>query len=46
MSELHVMRVPRDDFLRLAERDPAVSLKMLGELGSQIRRLETLPGQA
>jgi CRP-like cAMP-binding protein len=46
MSELHVMRVPRDDFLRLAQRDPGVSLKMLGELGSQIRRLETLPGRA
>jgi CRP-like cAMP-binding protein len=45
-GELHVMRLPRDDFLRLAERDPTVSLKMLGELGSQFRRLETLPGQA
>ena len=45
-GELHVMRLPRDDFLRLAERDPKVSLKMLGELGSQFRRLETLPGQA
>jgi CRP-like cAMP-binding protein len=45
-GELHVMRLPRDDFLRLAERDPTVSLKMLGELGSQFRRLETLPGRA
>jgi len=45
-GELHVMRVPRDDFLRLAERDPAIPLKMLGELGSQFRRLETLPSQA
>jgi hypothetical protein len=40
------MRLPRDDFLRFAERDPTVSLKMLGELGSQFRRLETLPGRA
>ena len=46
MSELHVMKVPRDDFLRLAERDPRVPLEMLRELGSQVRRLELLPGQA
>ena len=45
-GELHVMKVPRAEFLRLVEREPAVSLKMLGELGSQIRRLETLPGRA
>lgn len=39
-DELHVMRLPRAAFLRLAERDPAISLKMLSNLGSQIRRLE------
>jgi CRP/FNR family transcriptional regulator, cyclic AMP receptor protein len=45
-DELHVMRVPRDAFLRLAEHDPAVTLRMMGRLGSQIRRLEALPAQA
>ena len=44
-GELHVMRIPRDVFLRFAEHDPAVSLRMLGRLGSQIRRLEALPAQ-
>jgi CRP/FNR family transcriptional regulator, cyclic AMP receptor protein len=45
-GELHVMRLPREAFLRLAEHEPAVSLRMLGRLGSQIRRLEALPAQA
>jgi CPA1 family monovalent cation:H+ antiporter len=45
-GELHVMRLPRESFLRLVERDPTVSLQMLGNLGSQIRRLETLPARS
>jgi CRP-like cAMP-binding protein len=45
-GELHVMRIPQEPFLRLAERDPGISLRMLGRLGSQIRRLEALPVQA
>ena len=40
-EELHVMRLPRESFLRLAQDDPAVSLRMLTNLGSQFRRLET-----
>ena len=39
-DELHVMRLPRESFLRLAEHDPSIPLKMLSNLGSQIRRLE------
>ena len=39
-DELHLMKLPRHSFLRLARRDPAVSLKMVSTLGSQIRRLE------
>jgi CRP-like cAMP-binding protein len=45
-GELHVLRLPRESFLRLVERDPSVALTMLGNLGSQIRRLETLPAAA
>jgi len=45
-GELHVMRLPRQAFLRLARRDPDVSLKMLSTLGSQFRRLETRTAQA
>ena len=39
-EELHVMRLPRKSFLRLAQDDPAISWRMLSNLGSQIRRLE------
>jgi CRP/FNR family transcriptional regulator, cyclic AMP receptor protein len=42
-GELHVMRLPRRAFLSLAEHEPAVALRMLGNLGSQIRRLEIRP---
>jgi CRP/FNR family transcriptional regulator, cyclic AMP receptor protein len=45
-GELHVMRLPRAAFLRLARREPTVSLRMLSGLGSRIRRLEALPAQA
>jgi CRP/FNR family transcriptional regulator, cyclic AMP receptor protein len=44
-GELHVMRLPREPFLRLARRDPTIPFKLLGNLGSQIRRLETLPAR-
>jgi CRP/FNR family transcriptional regulator, cyclic AMP receptor protein len=39
--ELHVMKLPRRSFLRLAQRDPAIWLTMLRNLGVQFRRLET-----
>lgn len=42
-SELHVMKLPRQAFLGLAQ-DPEIALKMLRTLGSQIRRLEAQPG--
>src|SRR5262245_56746558 len=42
-SELHVMRLPRQVFLDLAEDYPTISLTMLSRLGSQIRRLEAQP---
>jgi CRP-like cAMP-binding protein len=45
-SELHVIRLPRAAFLRLARRDPDVSLQLLSTLGSQFRRLETRTAQA
>jgi CRP-like cAMP-binding protein len=34
------MRLPRSAFLRIAEREPSISLAMLGTLGAQLRRLE------
>ena len=43
--ELHVMRLPRQSFLRLAQNDPAISLTMLRNLGVQFRRLETQAAQ-
>ena len=39
-EELHVMRLPRNAFLRIAQREPSISLAMLGTLGAQLRRLE------
>ena len=42
-GELHVMKIPRQSFLRLAQRYPAIPLEMVSKLGSQIRRLETQP---
>jgi CRP-like cAMP-binding protein len=40
-GHLHVMRLPRNAFLRIARHEPSISLAMLNTLGSQIRRLET-----
>ena len=39
-SELHVMKLPAQWFLRLAHHDPTFSLTMLRNLGAQFRRLE------
>ena len=39
-QELHVMRLPRHSFLRLARDHPAVALTMLRDLSTQFRRLE------
>ena len=44
-QELHVMRLPRRSFLRLAQHDPGISLRMLRNLGAQFRRLETQAAQ-
>jgi CRP-like cAMP-binding protein len=41
IDELHVMKVPRQTFLELAQHEPAVSFRMVSTLGGQIRRLET-----
>jgi CRP/FNR family cyclic AMP-dependent transcriptional regulator len=43
-SELHVMKLPRQAFLGLAQ-DPEIALEMLRTLGSQIRRLEAQPAR-
>jgi CRP/FNR family transcriptional regulator, cyclic AMP receptor protein len=45
LGELHVMKLPRQAFLDLAQ-DPEIALKMLRALGSHIRRLEARPAQA
>jgi CRP/FNR family transcriptional regulator, cyclic AMP receptor protein len=45
-GDLHVMKLPRQDFLRLTQDDPSVSFKMVTTLGSQIRRLETQPAMS
>jgi CRP-like cAMP-binding protein len=39
-GELHVMRLPEQSFLRLAHAHPAISLTMLRNLSTQLRRLE------
>ncbi len=39
--ELHVMRLPRDAFLRVAQEDPGISLTLLRNLAAQFRTLET-----
>ena len=39
-SELHVITLPREWFLRVAQHDPTFSLTMLRNLGAQFRRLE------
>jgi len=39
-GELHVMKLPRDAFLRIARHEPTISLELLDTLGRQIRRLE------
>lgn len=39
-EELHVMRLPRVSVLRLARREPALSLAMMSDLCARLRRLE------
>jgi CRP/FNR family transcriptional regulator, cyclic AMP receptor protein len=39
-GQLHVMKLPRDAFLRTARHEPGIALELLGTLGAQIRRLE------
>jgi CRP-like cAMP-binding protein len=39
-GHLHVMKLPRTAFLRIAQHEPSISLTMANTLGSQIRRLE------
>ena len=39
-GELHVMRLPRDAFLRVAKDDPGISLTLLRNLAARFRALE------
>jgi CRP-like cAMP-binding protein len=39
-GELHVMKLPRDAFLRVAQHEPAIALELLGTLGARFLRLE------
>ncbi len=39
-EELHIMRLPRASVLRLAQREPTVSLAMISDLSARLRRLE------
>jgi CRP-like cAMP-binding protein len=39
-GELHVMKLPRRAFLRVARHEPSISLELASRLGSQVRRLE------
>jgi CRP/FNR family transcriptional regulator, cyclic AMP receptor protein len=41
-EELHVMALPARSVLRIARRQPAVTLAMLRDLSTQLRRLEGL----
>jgi CRP/FNR family transcriptional regulator, cyclic AMP receptor protein len=43
-SELHVMRLPSRSVLKLARRHPTITLAMLENLTTQLRRLETQRG--
>jgi CRP-like cAMP-binding protein len=40
-GELHVMRLPRNAFLRVAQDDPRISLTLLRNLAAQFRTVET-----
>jgi CRP-like cAMP-binding protein len=42
-SELHLMKLPRQALIGLAQHNPGISQTMLNTLGAQIRRLETQP---
>lgn len=40
-EELHVMRLPRRSYVRIARRGPTTSFAMLRNVGARLRRLET-----
>ena len=44
-QQLHVMRLPRESFLRVAQHDPSIWLTMLRSLSAQFARLETQAAQ-
>jgi CRP-like cAMP-binding protein len=44
-EQLHVMRLPRESFLRVAQHDPSIWLTMLRGLSAQFARLETQAAQ-
>jgi CRP-like cAMP-binding protein len=46
IDELHVMRLPRQPFLELVEREAGVARTILTELGARVRRLEGQPDRA
>jgi CRP/FNR family transcriptional regulator, cyclic AMP receptor protein len=45
-SNAHVMKLPSRSVLRLARRHPAITLTMLGDLSTRLRRLEALGARA
>ena len=46
ISYAHVMKLPARPVLRLAHRQPAITLRMLGDLTSRLRHLETRAARA
>ena len=40
VGDLQTMRLPRRPFMRLLQQEPSISIAMLAELGSRVRRLE------
>jgi hypothetical protein len=43
---VHVMKLPALSVLKLAHRHPAITLRMLADLTSRLRRLETYAARA
>jgi len=46
MSYVHVMKLPALSVLKLAHRHPAITLRMLADLTTRLRRLETYAARA
>jgi CRP-like cAMP-binding protein len=46
ISHVHVMKLPASSVVRLARRHPAITLRMLGELTTRLRQLETQAARA